>query len=113
VTDANGTPLLEIDVLATELATTVVVAGEIDFMTVPTLDVALAEVAARGVGDVAVDLAAVEFIDSVGLHALLQARAALAHRGRRMFITAMSSSVARLLDYAAVTDAFKAPNACS
>lgn len=61
----------------------VTVAGEIDMATAPRLVEALAQFAN---GTVRVDLAAVTFLDSSGLHTLVNAHRAITQSGRRMIV---------------------------
>jgi anti-sigma B factor antagonist len=55
-----------------------VAAGEIDIATVPALHAALARAYATGADEVWLDLSAVDFMDSTGIHALVDAEHRLA-----------------------------------
>lgn len=75
----------------------VVVEGEVDLATAPSLTSGLASL--DGVLDVDLDLAAVTFMDSSGLHALFAA----ARDGRReLRLIAASPQVQRLLDMSGI-----------
>ena len=86
-----------------------VVTGEVDLLTAPDFISALgaAQDAAR---DVVIDLSAVEFMDSTGLRALLEARRrADADNGRISLRLASGGPVERLLDLAGVLRLFDSP----
>ncbi len=82
------------------------VAGEVDLVTAPRLQGALATACDQGC-DVVVDLNGVAFMDSTGLRALLQARE-LARRlgGSLRLVVAEDGQVARLLELAGVRPLF-------
>jgi anti-anti-sigma factor len=87
--------LLRINVERIEDAQLVRVAGEIDISTVGELRRHV-RAARRGQGTVLLDLAEVEFMDSSGLHVLLEANARASHSP--FFIVRPSRAVRRLLD---------------
>ena len=64
--------------------TVVSVAGELDILTIPRLATTLDDIVRRRHGDVVIDLTRTEFIDSLGLHALLNVQRRLAERARRL-----------------------------
>jgi anti-sigma B factor antagonist len=66
--------------------TVVSVAGELDVLTVPRLATTLDDIVRRRHGDVVMDLIRTEFIDSLGLHALLSVQRRLAERSRRLTV---------------------------
>jgi anti-anti-sigma factor len=68
--------------------------GELDIATVPTLKDALAPLA--GQGPVTLDLSELTFIDSSGLHAILQFSSSL--NGDGLTLANASQSVSRLLE---------------
>jgi anti-anti-sigma factor len=75
--------------------------GELDVRTVPALRLALDEAVAGGGANLVVDLAAVSFIDSSGLGALL-GRFRRMPAGRRMVLRAPQAHVRALLSLAGV-----------
>jgi anti-sigma B factor antagonist len=76
----------------------VAVAGELDATTAPVLEDELAGLAAEGVVSVVVDLAALQFIDSSGLRAILKGRELLEGRGGGIAISGASGIVERVID---------------
>jgi anti-sigma B factor antagonist len=86
--------LLEISSTPTGL----IASGEIDAHTAPAL---AAAIDAAGI-DVALDLAAVEFVDSSGLRVLIDAHQRLADAGGGLRLTALSEPVRRLLEISGV-----------
>jgi anti-sigma B factor antagonist len=66
--------------------TVVSAAGELDILTVPRLASTLDDIVRRRHGDVVMDLSRTEFIDSLGLHALLIVQRRLAERSRRLTV---------------------------
>ena len=84
-------------VVADGAVTVVAFRGEADRATLHVVRDALAAVIADGQGDVVVDLAQTEFMDSAALRAVLTARENLADSGRRLTLRSPSRSAARLL----------------
>jgi len=78
--------------------TTVVVKGELDLATAPELAQRLEELAATGQREVTVDLSGLEFLDSQGIHVLLQAREALRSQGGGLKVRSPQPLVARVLE---------------
>lgn len=78
--------------------TVVALRGEADRATLHIVRDALAGVIADGEGDVVVDLAQTEFMDTAALRAILQARETLAGTGRQLTLRAPSRSAGRLLE---------------
>lgn len=58
---------------------------------------------------VMVDLAAVDFLDSSGLHALISAQQAAQRRGGNLYAVGARGSVATILDITGVTDLLQPP----
>lgn len=77
-----------------------VVAGEIDAHTAPTLSAAIDAAGSA----VRVDMSGVEFVDSSGLRVLIDAHQRLADAGRSFTIASPSASVRRLFDISGVLD---------
>src|SRR5262245_37342458 len=82
------------------------VAGEIDCATILLLRDALDELVHSSGREVWVDLTDVEFMDSTGVHALLEARAQLARDGRRLAVIAPPGPARRALQVAGVDGEF-------
>jgi anti-anti-sigma factor len=78
--------------------------GEVDMSSAPTFVQALAE--CDGAEHLVVDLSAVGYIDSSGLHALERAREQFEHRGGRLTLRAPSLPVAAALRASELADYF-------
>jgi anti-anti-sigma factor len=79
-----------------------VVHGELDIVTSPLLDEALARARRTDAPSIVVDLLAVSFIDSTGLHVLI--KHAQAEGGPRVRVTKGSPQVRRLFELSGVAD---------
>jgi anti-sigma B factor antagonist len=84
-------------------ASIVVVAGQLDLATVPRLRAALDRAVRRRDPVVTVDLTGLEFIDSVGLSALLNAARRLTRAGGRLRVVCPPGQVRRTIDHARLT----------
>jgi len=84
--------------------TVVVLRGDVDFSTAPVLSEALSRVILLRSGDVAVDLAQLEFIDTAGVRVLTACRHMLERDGRRMTLRSPSRLAARILRVFALSD---------
>jgi anti-sigma B factor antagonist len=80
------------------------VSGEIDMGSVPILEKAVAMALADGAAQLWIDLAMVEFMDSTGLHLLLDTRRHVCELNRRMAIICPDGRIRRLFDIAGLTD---------
>jgi anti-anti-sigma factor len=80
--------------------------GELDAAAAPELEVALREALLETTGTFVLDLSALEFMDSGGINALLQARALLAREERALRVVCPSGPARRVLEIAGVTDLF-------
>jgi anti-sigma B factor antagonist len=78
------------------------VAGEIDAHTCPDLAAALEPL--RGSGDVRIDMAGVQFIDSSGLRVLIGAHQRAAAAKRKLLIDRPSKSVLRIIEISGLAD---------
>lgn len=74
------------------------VAGNLDHASAGALARRLAALAEGTVGDVVLDVSAVESIDSAGLEVLIRVHRALRHDGRRLALRDPAPPVARLLE---------------
>ena len=88
---------LDVSVTVEVTDTVVVVRGEADVATLPLLVDAFDRIIADQEGDVIVDLAPTEFIDTAALRAVLRAREVLGRSGRQLTFRAPSRIARRLL----------------
>lgn len=84
-------------VSADGVITVVALSGEADRATLHVARDALAEVIAGRDGDVVVDLAEMDFMDTAALRVVLEARETLEGRGRHLTLRSPSRSAGRLL----------------
>jgi anti-sigma B factor antagonist len=84
---------------AGEARAVVRVAGEVDLTTVGELTAVLERVVAAGATELRLDLAAVDFMDSTGLAALITTRTQLEGRGR-LVVDGASATVRRTFEVA-------------
>ena len=85
-------------------ASAVAIDGEVDVTAVPALERALEAAIETTAGGFVVDLSGVEFMDSSGLLAMLNARALLAREGRALAVVCPAGPVRHLLDVAGVSE---------
>jgi anti-sigma B factor antagonist len=85
--------------------TVVSVAGELDVLTVPRLTTTLDAVVRREQGDVVLDLTRTGFVDSLGLHALLNVQRRLAERSRRLKVICDDGPVRYAIELARLAEA--------
>ncbi|MDQ6614358.1 MAG: STAS domain-containing protein [Actinomycetota bacterium] len=88
--------------------TIVVLRGEWDFFTRPVLSDVLSRVIALPVGDVVIDLAEAEFIDSATARVLAVSWQWLDRRGRALTFRSPSNLAAKVLDQFGLTDLIEA-----
>jgi anti-sigma B factor antagonist len=92
---------IDIDIVERDDVTVVVVEGEVDLYGAPEFEQSLNRVAASHATSIVVDLDRVSFMDSAGVHVLLQF--ALSQRnGSRLALTHGSPQVRRLLEVTGV-----------
>jgi anti-sigma B factor antagonist len=92
--------ILEIAVTHERGATVLAVAGELDAASAPALRGPIDRAVSNG-GALVLDLIDCDFVDSTGLHAIIDARAALeASGGRFAVVCAPSGPVARVIEVA-------------
>jgi anti-sigma B factor antagonist len=77
------------------------VAGELDFGAAPQLAAAVDELLDVGHARIVIDLRALEFLDSAGVHTLLSAHAAAQRRGAALRLVRGSSRVHRVFELTA------------
>ena len=95
---------LSVSTRSVDGCTVVVVAGDIDISTSPTLRSALSEATAGGTRAVVVDLADVPFLDSTALGVLVGAYTALRPTGGRFAIVTDHQAVLKVLRITALHD---------
>jgi anti-anti-sigma factor len=81
-----------------------VLGGELDILTAAQFGAHVDEVVRRGSGDVVVDLRALRFIDSAGLHILLNAQRRLIRGARRLTVWCGPGPVARAIQLARLSE---------
>jgi anti-sigma B factor antagonist len=87
-----------IDGITVGRRTVLYVAGEIDMATAPELRAAIDTALEAAPQELWIDLAATEFMDSTGLHALIDAGSRLRTRNCRLAVVCPDGSVRRLLE---------------
>jgi anti-sigma B factor antagonist len=98
--EENVEPELEVTVTREGGATVVAVGGELDAASTPDLEGPLGQAAADG-NAVVLDLSGCEFVDSTGLHAIIDARSAIEERGGRFALVCTENGpVARVIEVA-------------
>jgi anti-anti-sigma factor len=90
-------PVLVIDVGHVAGACVICVRGELDIAGSPAVERALKDAEASQAQRLIIDLEQLEFIDSAGLHALLDASHRSARNGNRLQITSGTGHVARMI----------------
>ena len=90
-----------IDILERDDAVIVVVEGELDMSAAATFEESLSEASAGPASTIVLDLDRVTFMDSAGVHVLLQFSLSEGNRGR-VALTPGSDQVRRLLDVTGV-----------
>jgi anti-sigma B factor antagonist len=82
-------------------------AGELDLATAPVLERRIAELIQAGRQRLVVDLRAVTFIDSTGIHALVNAHQSARRAGRTLSIIPGGPAIRRTFDLVGVTALFE------
>jgi anti-sigma B factor antagonist len=96
-----------VETQTTGRAATVTVSGELDLVSSPALAEALERAGGTDVDLVLLDLRALEFMDSTGLHVLIKAHQRLHESGRRFAVIRGGVQVERLLSLTGVADLLK------
>ena len=94
----RGVDQLRVSVTGGDSYTVVALAGESDVYTSDQLRGALESEAAKGVALLIVDLSGLEFMDSTGVHVLLDIRVMMKERGGKLALAQPQSTVARVLN---------------
>jgi anti-sigma B factor antagonist len=90
--------------LLTEKVAGVAVRGEVELATAPVLTAALEEGIRRSSGPFVVDLVAVDFLDSSGIHCLVRSRALLGRDERALALICPPGNVRRVLEMAGIDE---------
>jgi anti-sigma B factor antagonist len=85
-------------------ATVIGVAGELDILTVTKLVARLEDAIRRRHGDLVIDLAQAEFIDSMGLHALLNVQRRLIRQARTLTVVCPPGAVRNAIELARLAE---------
>lgn len=97
----NVEPELQVTVTREQGATVVAVAGELDAASTPDLERPLNELTSSQDGGLVLDLSNCQFVDSTGLHVIIDARGAVEERGGRFALCcAQHGPVARVIEVA-------------
>jgi anti-sigma B factor antagonist len=97
---------LTVDVMSEGGTTVLVVCGELDAYSAPTLDAAVERILAQGADRLVLDLGGVGFIDSSGLRSMIRARKQIGEEPTSLQIRNPQPSTVRLLDITGLTDHF-------
>jgi anti-sigma B factor antagonist len=100
--DHGSAPAFEVAAVILGGLAAVAVRGEVDLVTAPELTAALEERIRRSSGPLVVDLSAVDFLDSCGIHCLVRARALLGRKDRQLAIVCPRANVRRVLELAGI-----------
>jgi anti-anti-sigma factor len=87
-------------------ASIVSLVGEVDLAVRDRIEAALLEAESRSENLIVLDLGEVGFMDSTGLHLLLEAAARAGESGRRFVLAAVPGAVRRVLEVAGVLEHF-------
>jgi anti-anti-sigma factor len=85
-------------------ATVIGVGGELDILTVSKLTLRLDDAIRRRRGDVVIDLSDAEFIDSMGLHALLNIQRRLVRHARALIVICPPGPVRNAIELARLAE---------
>lgn len=94
-------------VVAGETNHVIYVDGDLDISTVPRLTALVRSAIAAGVAVVRIDLEGVDFMDSTGITALIQASLTLRASGRTLFVSRPRPLVARVIDLCGARDTLR------
>jgi anti-sigma B factor antagonist len=103
-TDGRREPDLRIDRHRVGHRTLLRVSGEIDIDTAPTVRSAIDAALERGALELWIDLSPTTFMDSSGVHLLLDARRTVGSLARRLAIICPPGAVRRVLEISGVAD---------
>jgi len=95
---------LSIHTTAAEERQVVVLNGELDVASAPMLEATVEELCAAGAREVTIDMAGVEFVDSMGLKAILSGQALCAERGCDYSLTPAQRPARRVFEVTKLID---------
>jgi len=93
-----------VDTQVSDLAITVTIRGELDLLSAPALERALERLPESEADLIILDLRGLEFMDSTGLHLLVQAQVKAQQSGRRLALIKGGEQVQRLFQLTGVTE---------
>jgi anti-sigma B factor antagonist len=94
---ASSIPLLTVSVVPDRERVSVLASGELDLCTVPALREQVTELLDSGWRDLTVDLRELDFMDSSGVHALMDAHRQIRDLGARLTVVVEPGPVAHVL----------------
>ena len=97
---------LSVEVLSDSGVPVLVVRGELDAYSAPTLDAVVEQVLAKGAQRLVLDLGEVGFIDSSGLRSMIRARKQVGDEAGALQIRDPQPSTVRLLEITGLTEHF-------
>jgi anti-sigma B factor antagonist len=97
----------EVEVRAGTRGVTLRVSGDLDLATSPLLDEHLRTVTDTAAGDVDIDLAGVDFLDSAALRVLVMSQRRLQAARRRLTVSNPSTFTRRVFDMTALAERFE------
>ncbi len=100
----RGPAQLTIDGERAEAQIRLVLGGELDLLTASQFSARVDDVVSREPGDLEVDLRKLRFVDSAGLHILLNAQRRLIRRGRRLTVRCRPGPVERAIQLARLSE---------
>ncbi|HEY7622965.1 MAG TPA: STAS domain-containing protein [Solirubrobacteraceae bacterium] len=102
--EASAEPAFAVADVVLGPAAGIAVRGEVELSTAPALTTALDEAIRRTSGPFVVDLCAVDFLDSCGIHCLVRARALLGREDRPLALISPPGHVRRVLELTGVDE---------
>jgi anti-sigma B factor antagonist len=91
-------PFFEVRSQEQDGVATIALSGELDMATAPILSEDLAPFEGNGASTIVLDLRDLTFIDSTGLHALVEARSRAVSFGDRLLLSGASPAARRLME---------------
>ena len=93
-----------VDTHTSDRAITVTISGELDLLSAPALDHVLGRLPGSDAELIIIDLRGLEFMDSTGLHLLVQAQQTAHESGRRLVLVKGQEQVQRLFELTGMTE---------
>lgn len=104
---ASASPMLQISTDDGETGTSLIVSGELDIASAPTLQRAIEERDLAGGRPLLIDLSNLSFMDSTGLRALVVARQHAADNGYELVLRQGPRQVQRVFELSGTLDRFR------